>query len=151
MARLLAGRLRRTRHLFHNPLSALNSSVQPDEFFFELAFLYLLVAFGADGQLDEAEVEAIVDHLSARYPDLAPADAREAVAGALAMYLKAEEPRARARQSFALLKQRLPAPGRRLLHEDLHRVAQADGTVTEEEWALLHELAERWEIENTGC
>ena len=98
----------------------------------DLAVLYRALAFGADGDLDPSEVDAMRGALEAWAPGEDPASVdhalREAALG---------DARTSLDPALVRLRDRLDASGRRQVVSDLRRVAYADGRVTEGEHELM--------------
>lgn len=115
----------------------------------DLAFLHFAMAYGTDEDLADAERQEVTDKLCERYPDLKRATVQTAAMKAMARFSDADDAMAEAEHLAERLKGELPEPGRRLLYEDLVRVAEADGRVLAAEEAMLARLAEAWEIEGT--
>jgi uncharacterized tellurite resistance protein B-like protein len=113
----------------------------------DLAFLHFALAYGADEDLDDAERKAATDKLCARYPDLERATVQTAAMKAMARFSDADDATQEAFRLAERLKHELPEPGRRLLYEDLARVAEADGTVLRAEEDMLDRFAEVWGVE----
>ena len=103
----------------------------------DLAVLYRALAFGADGDLDTAEVEAMRTALDAWAPGEDPASVEHALRAAALV-----DPRRPSIERVLIrVGQSLDADGRAQVLSDLHQVAQADGRVTrgEEDLILLVE------------
>ena len=104
----------------------------------DLAVLYRALAFGADGDLDVAETEAMRAALAAWAPGEDPA----AVDHALREAALVEGGLARLAGVLERVGGRLDRAGRSRVLADLRRVAAADGRVTRGEGDLI-ELVER--------
>jgi uncharacterized tellurite resistance protein B-like protein len=113
----------------------------------DLAFLHFALAYGTDEDLDDAERQAVTDKLCERYPDLERATVQTAAMKAMARFSDADDAMQEAIRLAERLKRELPVPARRLLYEDLARVAEADGAVIRAEENMLDRFAEVWEIE----
>lgn len=110
------------------------------------AFAALLIAHGADADLDPREVDALAERLHARFPALSGGEAIAAVRTAAERYARAtlEE----ATEEVIRLGRGLGEEGRRALLSDLAAVAEADGVVHPMESALLRHIAEAWHLED---
>lgn len=99
----------------------------------DLAVLYRALAFGADGDLDPAEVDAIRAALEAWAPGEDPAGVDHALREAALVDARA----AALGGVIERVATRLDGPGRARVLADLRRVAVADGRVTGGERDLL--------------
>ena len=124
-----------------------SSEVEVPRLLQDLAFLHFAMAYGTDEDLAEAERREVTDKLCERYPDLKRATVQTAAMKAMARFSDADDAMEEAVRLAERLKRELPVPARRLLYEDLARVAEADGTVLEAEQQMLDQFAEVWEIQ----
>ena len=124
-----------------------SSEIEVPRLLQDLAFLHFAMAYGTDENLDEAERQEVTNKLCERYPDLKRATVQTAAMKAMARFSDCEDAMAEALRLAERLKHELPAPGRRLLYEDLARVAEADGQVVPAEENMLDRFAEAWELE----
>lgn len=132
------------------PLLSTTSEVEAPRLLQELTFLYFVVAYGTDEELADAERQEVTDRLCARYPDLKRATVQTAAMKAMARFADTGDVMDEAERLAGRLKSELPEPARRLLYEDLARVAEADGHVLAAEEAMLARLAEAWELDGEG-
>ena len=103
----------------------------------DLAVLYRALAFGADGDLDPSEVDAMRAALEAWAPGEDPAGVDHALREAALVDARSEFG-----GTLARLREKLDGPGRDRVLSDLRQVARADGRVTEGEGELM-DLVER--------
>ncbi|PAP75651.1 TerB family tellurite resistance protein [Rubrivirga marina] len=104
----------------------------------DLAVLYRALAFGADGDLDPAESDAMRTALEAWAPGEDPAGVDHALREAALVDAR----RTALEAVLDRVRNRLGASGRAQVLADLRRVARADGRVTQGEEDLIH-LIER--------
>jgi len=111
----------------------------------ELAFLYILVAHSAGKDLSGDTINVMINRLKEWRPHQPEEQMREVVRRALQVY--ADEPdQELIRDSVEALKEALPTTHRLTVLDDLHTVAQADGTITRTERELIHSLAQAWDL-----
>lgn len=116
----------------------------------DLALLYLALAYGTDHRLNDEELEAITRHLQG-WRDVFPQEAvQEVVLEAMAVYLSDEAERALQR-AVASLKLMLATQDRRRVLEEGLRIAEADGVLLAQEYDLLTQLAEAWDLKAFGA
>src|SRR5690606_18104590 len=110
------------------------------------AFAALLLAYGADADLDPREVDALGAQLRARFPALSGDEVIAAVHAAAERYAQAtvEE----ATTDVIGLGRDLTDEGRRAFFSDLVAVADADGVVHPMESAMLRHIATAWGLED---
>ena len=96
---------------------------------FDLAVLYRALAFGVDGDLDVREVDAVRAALESWVPDQDPAGVDHAIREAALVDVGVVGLGA----VLERIGRRLDGPARARVLADLHRVAAADGRVTQEE------------------
>jgi uncharacterized tellurite resistance protein B-like protein len=111
----------------------------------ELTFLYIIVAHSADNDLSNREIEIILDRLQEWQPELSQEALRDVFRRALQVY--ADQPEAALiEDSVEALKEALPVVQRLTALDDLNTVAQADGALSENERALILNLAQAWDV-----
>jgi uncharacterized tellurite resistance protein B-like protein len=110
----------------------------------ELAFLYIVVAHGANNELNAPEIEVILERLQEWQPDLSEEQTRDVLRRALQVY--ADEPQGLIRDSVESLKRALPDVQRLAVLDDLHCIARADGDLTDEEHEMITSLAKAWDV-----
>ncbi len=111
----------------------------------ELAFLFIIVAHSPDNALNSEEIDTILDRLHEWQPDLSEEAVREVVRSALHVY--SEEPgQDLIQDSVEALKKALPDVQRLAVLDDLHCVAKADGSVTDDEQEIIRSLARAWDV-----
>ena len=123
-----------------------SSEVEVPRLLQDLAFLHFAMAYGTDEDLAEAERQEVTDKLCERYPDLKRATVQTAAMKAMARFSDADDAMGEAERLAERLKGEMPVPGRRLLYEDLARVAEADGRVLDAERRMLDRFANVWEL-----
>lgn len=111
----------------------------------ELAYIYLVIAHGADNDLSTEEVEVILERLQEWQPDLTEEDARDVVRGALQVYAKKHDEEI-IRESMTTLKRALPDVQRLAVLDDLHCIARADGDLTDNEREIITSVARAWDV-----
>jgi uncharacterized tellurite resistance protein B-like protein len=104
----------------------------------DLAVLYRALAFGADGDLDPSEADAMREALEAWAPGEDPAGVDHALREAALVDARREA----IEEVLGRVRRRLDPPGRAQVLADLRLVARADGRVTRGEEELIH-LIER--------
>lgn len=111
----------------------------------ELAFLYILVGHSAEDELTPDTIDVVVNRLQEWRPGYSEEQMREIVRRALQVY--ADEPGTDLiHDSVEALKEALPTTHRLTVLDDLHTVAQVDGTITRNERELIHSLAQAWDL-----
>ena len=111
----------------------------------DLGLLYLVVAHGADGELTDPEIAAMIGRMQEWQPDLEEEDARSVLRSVLQFY--AEEPGEEALgRSVGALKEALPLIQRLVVLDDLTYIANADGTYDDNEQELITSLADAWNV-----
>ena len=128
------------------PRPGLTAPPVSEEALRNIAYLHLTMAHGADGYLSDVELEAITEHLHARYAVEDRAVAQGVVMAALAQYLERERTAGRSEDAALELCKHLSPEAREGVLEDLLSIAQADGVVLEPERRLLAALAECWDL-----
>ena len=102
----------------------------------DLAVLYRALAFGADGDLDPAEVDAMRSALEAWAPGEDPAGVDHALREAALVDAR----RAALEDVIRRVGRALDGPGRARVLADLRTVAEADGRVTQGEKDLFRTI-----------
>ncbi len=111
----------------------------------ELAFLYILVGHSDGEDLSSDTIDVIKNRLQEWQPNFSEEEVREVVRHALQVY--ADEPEQDLiHDSVEALKKALPSTQRLTVLDDLHTVAQADGTLTRNERQLITSLAQAWDV-----
>lgn len=109
----------------------------------DLALVYLHLAHRTDAELDPKEIDAISRSLREWAPGLAEEQALEIIQGATQAYVQGPDKRL-FDDSVAALRKAVPAHQRDALLADLQTIAQSDGTVTDEERAVISRLQQAW-------
>jgi tellurite resistance protein len=108
-----------------------------------VALLALLVAHGADGELDPREIDALAERLLGLDSDLSSDEVMAVFRGAAKIYaLKG----ARGEEIIAELAESLDSGARRRAYALLRAVAEADSVIHPSEFTLLRHVCEAWEI-----
>ena len=127
-----------------------SSEIEVPRLLQDLAFLHFSMAYGTDEDLHDDERQEVTAKLCERYPDLKRATVQTAAMKAMARFSDAEDAMEEARRLAERLKAELPVPARRLLYEDLARVAEADGRVLPAEKEMLDHFSDLWELQESG-
>lgn len=109
----------------------------------DLAVLYLGLAYGADADLDSAEMQEIVARLYKWQPNRDPAMLQHVLREASMTYFN-NPSRERLETLIDSLGQALDADTRATILEDLASIAQADGQVVELERDYIAHLRRAW-------
>lgn len=113
--------------------------------FHDLALVYITLAHRTDGEIAKEEVSAIREKLNEWLPGAKERDVLHIVDQALEAYL--EDGGARSFDgSVEAVREAIPDHQREALLQDLQRVAEADGALTDEERRMIRDLAERWNV-----
>ena len=110
----------------------------------ELAFIYLVVAHGANNELSADEIDMMLERLQEWQPDLSEDEAREVLRNALQVY--GNEGDELVQDSVEALKKALPDVQRLAVLDDLHCIAKVDGDLTDAEHELITSLARAWDV-----
>lgn len=112
----------------------------------DIAFLFIVMAHGADGELLESEITVMVDRLSRWSPDLNEDGIRAVLRSALEYYAGGPE-------SFDLeatiesVSDTLPRAQRLVVLDDLMAIAEADAPIRGEERDILETLSAAWRVD----
>ncbi len=112
----------------------------------DLAYVYLVLAHGADDCLSNAELDAITNRLCVRWTDYDAISIREIVNEMLAVYMDDASPLETAARAMMALRSSLTPEQCQDTLQDLIAVAKADGVIMDTERGLLAGLAECWGI-----
>ncbi|MDX1530334.1 MAG: TerB family tellurite resistance protein [Rhodothermales bacterium] len=111
----------------------------------DLALLYLHLAHGTDEDLTQEERHVAFNLLRQWLPNQDPALLDHVIREATLTYLGRSD---RRDAIVERLGQRLDERLRKRVLKDLVALAQADGTIAEEERAVMQEVARTWEIDD---
>jgi hypothetical protein len=109
-----------------------------------LAYLYIAFGHATDEELSAQEMRTLAGRLQAWVPDQSLQTVGDALKGAMATYRGKGSRRdkiAGALEIAKLLASGLPAEQLPKIHEDLGSIAEADGTVSDEETKMMDAIA----------
>ena len=112
----------------------------------DIAFLFIVMAHGADGELVDPEIAVMVERLSQWSPDLTESGVRAVLRSALEYYSTGPE-------AFDLeatvesVSDALPKAQRLVVLDDLMAIAEADGQFRTEEEEILETLSAAWRVD----
>ena len=115
----------------------------------DLALLYLGLAYGADGELNEAETREIAGKLREWQPDKDPKLIDHVLREATLSYMNGASDE-RLVEVVVSLKDLLDDEVRTSILSDLNDIAMADGAVDPNESRFVDHLAEMWDVNNGG-
>lgn len=119
----------------------------------DLSLIYIALAYGADDDLADEELDVIVERLSRwNPPSTALAEGQpvqEIVMEAMAVYLE-DDPSHEVAESVEALGNDLEEGERRHALEDAMRIAEADGVLLSSEQNLISALADAWGLRATA-
>ncbi len=112
----------------------------------DVAVLYLALALGTDAELDQAELDLIIDRLTAWQVQTARGTVLGAVHRALALFEGAKVDEELVDAAIQRLRKSCSADERRSILDDLVSIAVADGKFLSEEGTLIHRLSSAWGV-----
>jgi uncharacterized tellurite resistance protein B-like protein len=118
-----------------------------------LAFLYLTVGQATDGTLTPDEMRTLADKLGKRAPELSLDDLGQVLRQTVVAYKNAgsrEEKLEKAQGYAAALRDVVDEKMRRAIVGDLRAIAEADGSVSDEELAFIDQTALTLGIDDEG-
>lgn len=124
-------------------------SAPDDRALYALALLYLVCSHATDGNLSQAEVDAVTQRIAGWLPDAPPADVHRVLARALEVYKSIDDEADRRRQARAcatIVKRDLGADLLPRVVGDLRAIVEADGLVSEGEDELMDEVIQTFDI-----
>lgn len=114
----------------------------------DLALIFIALAYGADHELTDTEVESLTAAIGRWRPDDEPQDIREVVIEALAVFEEDESGDEVVAAIQSLNEKLVPASKQRAL-EDAMLIAEADGLLLSSERTLISVLAAAWDLRAT--
>lgn len=115
----------------------------------DLALIFIALAYGADAELTDSEIEHLTASVAAWRSGTDVAAAREIVVEALAVY-DADSQGDEVIRSIESLAEDLTPDERRRALEDAMRIAESDGLLLRSERSLLDVLAASWDLRALG-
>ncbi len=111
----------------------------------DLGLIYVALAHGADADLSEPEIAAILERLGQWQPEMTEKEVRSVLREVLAFYATQPEEKDFGR-SVTAIRMSFPIPQRLAVLDDLLYVARSDGEVTEHERAMIATLSHSWGV-----
>lgn len=106
----------------------------------DLGLVFIALAHGADSDLSDPEIKAILDRLGQWQPDKSETEIRSILREALAFY-STQPADTEFGRSIASIKMSFPIPQRLAVLDDLIHVARSDGEITEHEHSMIATLS----------
>lgn len=112
----------------------------------DLAYVYLVLAHGADDDLSDTEVQVMLNKLHEWQPEVPPADVRRMFRLALDEYAKGADSE-RLEAAILSVREGLPHEQRKAALTDLVKIANADGLFLDDEEDLINHLQAAWDVD----
>lgn len=113
--------------------------------FHDLAYLYLVLAYGTDHTLSASETRVMLTKLHAWQPRLGEGEARAILSAAMEQYAQGPTEE-RVMTAIGAVRDGLPEAQRRAALDDLVQIANADGVFLDDEEDLINYLTEAWGV-----
>ncbi|MFT4605664.1 MAG: tellurite resistance protein [Rhodothermales bacterium] len=111
----------------------------------DLALIFIALAYGADAELTDTEVESLTSAISRWRPDDEPDDIHEVVVGALTIF-EEDESGDEVVAAIESLNDQLDLESKQRALEDAMLIAEADGLLLSSERTLISVLAAAWDL-----
>ncbi|MBN4056141.1 TerB family tellurite resistance protein [Rhodothermus sp. AH-315-K08] len=111
----------------------------------DLALIFIALAYGADAELTDREIESVTAALGRWRPDDDSETVREAVVEAMAIF-DDDSGSEEVIQAIQALSSKLDAAGKLRALEDVMSIAEADGLLLRSERALISVIATAWDL-----
>jgi uncharacterized tellurite resistance protein B-like protein len=111
----------------------------------DLALIFIALAYGADSELTDTEVESLTAAIGRWRPDDEPDDIREVVIGALAVF-EEDQIGDEVMTAIESLDKELDLASKQRALEDTMLIAEADGLLLSSERTLISVLAATWDL-----
>lgn len=111
----------------------------------DLALIFIALAYGADAELTDKEVESLTDALARWRPDDEPDEIREVVVAAWAVFDE-DESGNHIVSAIENLGERLSTESKQRALEDAMLIAESDGLLLSSERTLISVLAASWDM-----
>lgn len=112
----------------------------------DIAFLFIVMAHGADGEVADEEIAVIVDRVSSWAPDMTDSQVREVVRAALTYYSGGAEA-FDMEAAIDSIGHMLPRAQRLVVLDDLLAIAEADGDLRQAEKDIIETLSRAWHVD----
>ena len=112
----------------------------------DIALIYIIMGHSTDGDLQDAEIQAMLSRLGEWEPDLDEEQLRSILRTALQYYSQGPD-RDDIQDSIASIKDALPRSQRLIILDDLVTIARSDGSVTDAEREIVESLSSAWHID----
>ncbi|MDA0752463.1 MAG: TerB family tellurite resistance protein [Bacteroidetes bacterium] len=112
----------------------------------DTALMYIIMGHSTDGDLTEAEIQAMIGRLGEWEPDLEEDQLRAILRTALHYYGQGPE-REDIRDSVLSIKEALSRSQRLIILDDLITIARSDGEISDKEKDVLENLSAAWHID----
>ncbi len=113
----------------------------------DLALIFIALAYGADAELTDREIEEVTNALGRWRPDDDSETVREAVVEAMAIF-DDDSGSEEVIQAIQALSSKLDPSGKRRALEDVMSIAEADGLLLRSERALISVIAVAWDMKS---
>ncbi len=111
----------------------------------DLALVFIALAYGADHELDDAELKRIQEALSDCHPAMKDAQVRDVIMEAMSVYLEVD-PEEEVGRAIHDLREQLPPEALQTALEHVVRIAEADGILLSTEQSLIATLGAVWSL-----
>lgn len=147
------GLLHRLAHAWEVPLAAPVRPLAADDSWgvlHDLAFIYLVLAYGTDQDLDAGETHVILQRLREWHPGMQPREVEALLDLARARYAQGAQ-LDQLQRSIEAVRVHLPAEQRQAVLDDLVHIANADGVFLDSEEDLINELLVAWGLDPSAA